>query len=266
MLILEEIYIYPIKSLPGVRVKASAVKEKGLEYDRRMMLVDSTGNFLTQRTLPILSQFTTELEGRILNVQSKSNPGRKIYIDLNGPFTGENFLSRVWEDEVETIEIDPTLSSWFSQELSMPCKLVYFPEASERITDPDYVPQKQQVSLSDGFPFLIVGRESLRDLNTRLSAPVTMNRFRPNLVFSGGQPYQEDTFNTFKIGEAIFKGVKPCARCIFTTVDPVTGITGKEPLQTLSGYRKRNNQIYFGMNLITMNEQTIHEGDEIHLH
>jgi hypothetical protein len=265
MLVLEEIYVYPIKSLPGVRVSQSAVKEKGLEFDRRMMLTDTSGVFLTQRSLPLLSQFEMEMKDEMLTVRSRINPDREFSMNLKEDKSGEKFLSQVWDDEVETIEFNPDFSAWFSDELSLSCRLVYFPEQAERITDPDYVPMKQHVSLSDGFPFMIIGQESLKDLNKRLSEPVTMNRFRPNFVYSGGYPYQEDEFKTIKIGASIFKGVKPCSRCVFTTVDQITGKAGKEPLQTLSGYRKKNNQVYFGMNLIAGNENLIKQGDEIHL-
>lgn len=265
MLVLDEIYIYPIKSLPGIRVRHSVVKEKGLEFDRRMMLTDPSGVFLTQRTLPLLSQFEIEIKDTNLKVRSRINSNSEFSINLRENKSGEKVLSQVWDDQVETIEFNPDFSNWFSRELSLPCRLVYFPEQAERITDPDYVPVKQHVSLSDGFPFVIIGQESLNDLNKRLTEPVAMNRFRPNFVFSGGYPFQEDEFKTIKIGASVFKGVKPCSRCVFTTVDQVTGKAGKEPLQTLSGYRKRNNQVYFGMNLITTDEHLIKQGDEIHM-
>jgi uncharacterized protein YcbX len=120
------------------------------------------------------------------------------------------------------------------------------------------------VSFADGYPVLVIGQSSLDDLNTRLSEPVSMIRFRPNLVFEGGLPYDEDQWYEFTVGNLTFYGVKPCARCILTTVDPEKGeIAGKEPIRTLSTYRKRNNKIFFGQNLMTNQTGTIKIGDEI---
>ncbi|MFM7195761.1 MAG: MOSC domain-containing protein [Bacteroidota bacterium] len=145
----------------------------------------------------------------------------------------------------------------------MGCKLVWFPEENPRAVDPDYAPSGQHVSLADGYPMLIIGTATLQDLNNRLAHPVTMDRFRPNLIFSGGEPYQEDQFKEFRIGKNIFAGVKPCSRCNLITIDPETGEAGAEPLHTLSGYRKRNNKVYFGQNVIALHHDHLNEGDEI---
>ena len=111
----------------------------------------------------------------------------------------------------------------------------------------------------------MIGQSSLDDLNSRLEFPVPMNRFRPNLVFTGGQPYEEDSWKLLTIGNNKFAGVKPCSRCVLTTVDQNTGEKGKEPLATLAKYRQHENKIYFGQNLLSIDHHTIHEGDEIKL-
>jgi uncharacterized protein YcbX len=132
------------------------------------------------------------------------------------------------------------------------------------LADTNYAPFDANVSFADGYPVLVIGQSSLDDLNTRLSEPVSMIRFRPNLVFEGGLPYDEDQWYEFTVGNLTFYGVKPCARCILTTVDPEKGeIAGKEPIRTLSTYRKRNNKIFFGQNLMTNQTGTIKIGDEI---
>ena len=131
--------------------------------------------------------------------------------------------------------------------------------------DARYAHANEQVSLADGYPLLIIGEASLADLNKRLPSPVPMNRFRPNLVFSGGHAYEEDAWKEFRIGESLFKGVKPCSRCVLTTIDQDTGAQGKEPLATLASYRKKENKIYFGQNVLALNEKTIYEGATIHV-
>jgi uncharacterized protein len=129
--------------------------------------------------------------------------------------------------------------------------------------DATYAINQEQVSLADGYPMLIIGQASLDDLNRRLVDPVPMNRFRPNLVFTGGMPYEEDEWRSFRIGINKFAGVKPCSRCVMTTINQETGEKGWEPLTTLSGYRKRDGEVYFGQNVLAIDHHEIHEGDEI---
>jgi uncharacterized protein YcbX len=119
------------------------------------------------------------------------------------------------------------------------------------------------VSLADGYPLLMISRESLDLLNSKLDRPVEMLRFRPNLVVSGGKSHEEDFLKRFRIGNNIFEAVKPCARCVLTTVDPITGNSGEEPLKTLSTYRKQGAKINFGMNIIPADYGHIQEGDEV---
>ncbi|MCU0420054.1 MAG: MOSC domain-containing protein [Cyclobacteriaceae bacterium] len=256
---LTEIWIYPIKSLGGIRLPSSRVLPKGLEHDRRWMLIDENQDFLTQRTLPTLALFRLERQHGQLKIhhqgESRLLPGQ--------PAGTERLRTHVWDDEVFVREVDPSLSHWFSGILGQTVRLVAFPEDEARPVDPRYAQAHEHVSLADGYPFLIVGESSLRDLNSRLKVPVPMNRFRPNLVFSGGEPYEEDGWSTFAIGQNRFKGVKPCARCIMTTIDQATAEVGKEPLATLASYRKRDHKIYFGQNVMAVDTHEIREGDEI---
>jgi hypothetical protein len=139
---------------------------------------------------------------------------------------------------------------WFSRMLSFRCRLVYMPDSSHRLVDQQYAHRQEVTSFSDAFPLLLIGQASLDDLNKRLPSPLPMDRFRPNIVFSGGEPYQEDNMPHFQISGISFFGVKPCARCVITTIDQSTAGKSKEPLRTLNGYRARNNKIYFGQNLL----------------
>ena len=150
--------------------------------------------------------------------------------------------------------------------LGLSCHLVYMPDSSLRLVDKDYAQNGEVTSFSDGFPTLIIGQASLDDLNQRLLMQIPMDRFRPNIVFKGGRAFEEDEMHSFTINGIQFAGVKPCARCVITTIDQVTGEKGKEPLQALSGYRQVNNKVLFGINLLHEGEDIIHVGDVITRH
>ncbi|HNV27879.1 MAG TPA: MOSC domain-containing protein [Cyclobacteriaceae bacterium] len=263
-LTLSEIWIYPIKSLAGIRLQRSNVKQKGLVYDRRWMLVDEDGRFLTQREHPEMSQFQLTMDTEELTILNRVS-SQLIVLDLKDEKVGESLSTIVWDDEVEAIEVGHIYSQWFSDQLQIKCKLVFFPETHKRDIDPDYATMNEQVSLADGYPFLIIGQASLDDLNKRLKEPIPMNRFRPNFVFTGGEPFEEDRWKNFIIGSNRFIAVKPCSRCVLTTVDQRTGVKGTEPLATLATYRKYGSKINFGQNLLAIDYDEIQEGDEIGL-
>lgn len=257
---LTQIWIYPVKSLGGIRVDSANVMGKGLQYDRRWMLVDHDGVFMTQRVHTSMALFTMGFTDGEFQVSHKHDV-------LSIPFEHEVIPTpltvKIWDDEVTAFEVDTVFSRWFSDRLGVSCRLVAFPEENPRRVDPDHVASIQHVSLADAYPYLIIGENSLADLNERLGEPVTIERFRPNFVYSGGEAYEEDTWTEFAIGEAHFLGVKPCARCVLTTVNPETGVKGIEPLKTLSTYRKRNNKILFGQNVIALDHKSVHVGDQI---
>jgi uncharacterized protein YcbX len=257
---LREIWIYPIKALGGIRLSSSSVMEKGLQYDRRWMVVDEHDIFMTQRTHPKMALFKVGIDGSHLTVTFDLS---STHLNIDSPAEGEPVKTKVWDDEVEVTEANRTLSTWFSERLGVKCKLVSFPEENGRAVDPDYKINQEQVSLADAYPFLIIGELSLADLNGRLKQPLPMNRFRPNLVFSGGTAFEEDSWRNFRIGKNQFVGVKPCSRCAVTTVNQDTAEKGIEPLATLSTYRKRDGKVYFGQNVIAIDHGKIFEGDEI---
>lgn len=259
---LSEIWIYPIKSLGGIRVEQAKVLQKGLEYDRRWMLVDENGMFMTQRTSPALALFKLNIEDNALRITHSQLP-----IIHNTPLqpTSSEPESNViiWNDTVRGIEVDPATSAWFSDTLGMKCKLIYFPEKNQRPVDPNYSIQHEQVSLADAYPFLIIGQGTLDHLNTKLDVKLPMNRFRPNFVFTGGTPHVEDSWRNFTIGKNRFVGVKPCARCILPNVNQETAEKGDEPLRTLATYRKQENKILFGQNLLAVDHLEVRQGDVI---
>ncbi len=258
---LSEIWIYPVKSLSGIRVQEAVVMDKGLKFDRRWMLVDEHNRFLTQREYPQMALFQVSLNNQQLHILHRKNSA-----DIEFPAfatTGTEYKATIWDDEVTTLEPSPEVSTWFSDQLNMNCRLVYFPEPNSRPVDERYATNHEHVSLADAYPFLVIGQASLDDLNTRLSSPVPMKRFRPNFVFTGGKPYEEDQWRDFSIGEMNFTGVKNCARCVLTTVDPETGTKGKEPLATLSQYRNQGNKILFGQNAVARSTGTVRVNDPI---
>lgn len=265
-LTLTEIWIYPIKSLGGIQLSSANVFEKGLQFDRRWMLVDETHSFMTQRVYSKMALFKQSIQGEKLTI-TKIDPTNdlrpKITIDLNKPAFGPTIESKVWENDVLVQEVDRQVSEWFTDQLGMKCKLVFFPESNSRPVDEKYRIGDEHVGLADAYPFLIIGQSSLDDLNTRLKSPVPMNRFRPNFVFSGGEPYEEETWRNFKVGQNRFVGVKPCARCVLTTVNQDTAFKGTEPLATLSTYRRKDAKVLFGQNVVAIDHGYVKVGDTI---
>lgn len=259
---LTQIWIYPIKSLGGIRLSSAKVMGKGLQYDRRWMLVDGDGKFMTQRIHPTMALFSLTIDETRMIITHKEH---SLTLFLNPSNLSNPLNVQIWDDFVLAFEVSSEHSQWFTQRLGINCKLVYFPEENTRPVDPGYKVNDEQVSLADAYPFLIIGQSSLDDLNKRLLYPMSIRRFRPNLVFTGGDPYEEDTWRDFTIGSTRFVGVKPCSRCVLITVNPETGEKGDEPLRTLSVYRKRNNKIFFGQNLVALDYSEINVGDTITL-
>lgn len=262
---LSEIWIYPVKSLAGIRLEKSRVTQRGLEFDRRWMLVDEEGIFITQRKYPELALFQPKIEADGLRICHADLSKGSVSFSFSQKDNTSPTDVMVWEDCVTAIEVDEQVSAWFSGILGFNVRLVYMPEESLRKVDPDYAVACDNItSFSDGFPFLIIGQASLDDLNSRLENPVNIRRFRPNFVFSKGIAYEEETWREFTIGNLPFYGVKPCGRCIMTTVDPETGtISGKDPLFTLSQYKKVGKKVIFGQNVIAQQEGSLSLGDVV---
>jgi uncharacterized protein YcbX len=261
-LFIQNLYLYPIKSLGGIAVQEALVEERGFKYDRRWMLVDPSGEFLTQRQHPKLALLQVALGKSELTVFSKVDSFRKITFDLEMN-SGKEMQVKVWGDEVAALQVAPAVSAWFSDFLGMDVELVVMPESSHRKLDPRYAVQEESVSFADGMPYVIIGQASLDELNGRLADPVGMDRFRPNLVFSGGDAYAEDQFKQLQIGEVEFQVVKPCARCVMITVDQEKGTKGKEPLATLATYRSQGAKVYFGQNAVSLTQGIVRVGDPI---
>jgi uncharacterized protein YcbX len=244
---LSALYRYPVKSLAGEALERARLDVFGLLHDRRWMVVDEKGRFLSQRERPRMALITPRLQPEGLLLQAPERAQQKVF---RPPEEAERIRVQVWNDDCAALLADSEANAWLSDFLGLSCRLVYMPEESVRPVDPHYARPQDRTAFSDGFPLLLISQASLDDLNERLSEALPMIRFRPNLVVEGCVPYAEDGWRRIRIGDQTLRVVKPCSRCKITTVDPYTAETGSEPLKTLSGYRRRGNQVFFGQNLL----------------
>lgn len=271
---LSALYLYPVKSLRGCAVTAAEVDALGLVGDRRFLVVDETdGRFLTQRTLPRMALIATGFGPASLKL-SAEGAGSLSVSRLPDPAAPVRNVS-VWKSEGLLAEdCGDAPAAWLSDFLKVKCRLVRIGEKFLRpILKPNVAGPGDVVTFADAFPFLVIGEATLADLNDRLEAKgeeaLPMNRFRPNLVVSGGEAFAEDNWPRFRIGEIVFRAGGPCARCIMTTTDQFTGVRGKEPLRTLATYRRSPadpTDVNFGQNLIHETKAgTLRVGDEVQL-
>lgn len=250
---LSELNIYPIKSLKGIPLKSSIVEDRGLQFDRRWMLINENNEFMTQRGWPKMATLAVEIVGDGLRV---SENAENKHVIPYAPDNGTKANVKIWKNRCKANVYDAAINEWFSDVLKEPCQLVLMPEETTRKIPHHYaVHSGDRVSFADGYPFLLIGEGSLAELNSRLEKPLPMNRFRPNFVVSGSDAFAEDAWKKIKIGETVFHVVKPCGRCIITTTDQEKGIRpNNEPLKTLAAYRTgkigKKNKILFGQNLI----------------
>lgn len=263
-MILSEIWIYPVKSCKGFNQTEAQVQRRGLLNDRRCIFLDENDTFLSQRTLPSLATLRTSIENGRLKFEYE---GQMIWVDNN--LHQQPKTITVWDKSCEGYamgkEIDEVLSNWLGKKI----KLYYQPDKAHRKPNPDFSLPQDELSFADGYPILLCTDASLNDLNQRLTTPVPMNRFRPNLVISGVErAFAEDTWRRIKIGEVLFNVAKPCERCVMTTVEQEKGVSsGKEPLKTLATFRlfEGYNSPIFGQNLIPEREGVIRVGDRIEI-
>ncbi len=278
-MLLKSIHIYPIKSLGGVSVAEAVLDERGLQHDRRYMLVTPTGQFITQRTQHQMALIDIAMDEATnqLRVWHRNATDDVLTLFLVPEINAEPvFPVNIWDSEgVSSQAVSADADAWFSRVLDTDCRLVHMPDSTQRtITSshvrPDTITE-EVVSFADGFPILITTQSSLDELNRRIGESngeaMSMARFRPNLVAEGlCWPHDEDTWGTFKLGGATLHGVKPCSRCVLTTIDPATAETGKEPLRTLARYRAARHKILFGENVMVHPDsagQTIRVGDAV---
>jgi len=259
MAVVSALYVYPIKACRGVRVAEWPVVARGFDADRRWMLVDEAGTFVSQREEPRLALVNTAFDGDDLRIDALGLAPLTLPRSYEA---GAARTVRVWNDQVLGCA-HPEASAWFSEFVGAPGELVYMPEAQHRRVNPARARAGDIVSFADGYPFLLISEASLEDLNARMAEPVPMERFRPNIVVSGIQAFAEDEFSHVRLGEISFRGVKRCDRCVVTTIDIATGEPSQEPLRTLATFRRWDSQVWFGMNLIHDAPGVLRVGDPV---
>lgn len=260
---ISELHIYPVKALGGISLGTSRVQRTGLEYDRQWMVSKADGAFMSQREYPQMARVGTEMHNDQLFLSCCGMQGLAVpAIADDAP----RLKTKIWGDHVHALAGTAGVDTWLSEAIGEPCRLVAFPGGEKRYCDPRVAHDDDCILFADGFPLLIISEASLQDLNNRLECPVAMDRFRPNIVIRGCNAFAEDSWKTIKINGVTIRCVAQCPRCLVPTVDPQRGIpAGPEPLATLSGYRKIDGKIMFGVNAVADMAGTISVGDTVNV-
>jgi uncharacterized protein len=269
MLRIASVHVYPVKGLRGDDLRSAVVEPWGLAGDRRFMLINRDGRFLTQRDHPMLTQaFAGYLPDGGLRVQPTARTGLpELVVPL--PTGGELVEVRVWRSTLPAMLGPAEAHAWFSKLVGADTRLVYLDDPTRRAVNPEYGQVTDRVSFADGYPLLLTASGSLEQLNDwlraerRIPAPLPMNRFRPSIVVEGAPPWAEDGWRRVRVGEVEFRVAKPCDRCVVTTIDQDTGERTREPLRMLGERHRFGQDLLFGLNLIPDNTGRITVGDPV---
>jgi uncharacterized protein YcbX len=244
---------YPVKSCRGEELDSAVVEPWGLAGDRRWMVVDAAGRFVTAR-----------VEHRLLLVHPRivedglelTAPGLPP-IHVRAPGAGSERISvQIWSSTVDAA-LAVGADAWLTEAIGTSARLVHLDDPTLRATDPTFSRPEDRVSFADGYPLLLASQDSLAALDELVAAgplsdegPLSMTRFRPSLVVAGAPAWDEDRWRRIRVGGAVFRVVKGCARCVMTTLDPTTAEGGKEPIATLARHRRWDGQTWFAVNLV----------------
>lgn len=258
MITISSLTYYPIKACRGFEVESANIERMGLQNDRRMMVVSPEGGHLTQREYPRLALVTPKLGDGTVTLSAPNYDSIQFGVQTSGA----TYPVSIWKSKgVQAVDQGDEAARWFSDWLETPVRLVHIADGLQRLVDNEYaVNSDDHTGFADGYPILVTSEEGLQDLNTRLETPVPMNRFRPNIVVSGGPAYVEDSWNRIRVGDVELAVVKPNARCVVTTIDKETLEKSKEPLRTLEKYRRHKLGAIFGQNVIPLNKGRIQLG------
>ena len=244
---LSALWIYPLKSARGIQVPQAELSAMGLKHDRRWMLVNSDGRFLSQREVPAMAQLAIDITPQGLRCRFQAHECHIPFLQQASPPR----QVKIWRSEVLAWAYPMSINQWFSERLNTPCTLVYMPESTHRETNPLYAKGKR-VSFADGYPYLLTNTASLTQLNQRLQAvghpAISMERFRPNLVLEGAQAHAEYHWKSLHFQSLIFEVVKPCERCVIVNTDPQSGERYQEPLRPMHHHNRFQDAIIFGQN------------------
>lgn len=254
--------IYPVKSLGEQTLQSAIVEARGLRGDRRLMLVDGDGKFITQRQHARLCLISA---GWVDTALRLSHGDETLTLT---PQQGDAGLGRVtvkvWNDDVSAIDLGDAAAAMLSRWAGHAVRLVYMPDDCVRRVDANYGDAGDMVSFADGFPVLLIGQASLDQFNGHLQTPITMLHLRPNIVFDGAAAFAEDGWKQIRIGEVIFDVVKPCSRCVVPSIIPATGEKRTDVSRALAAQRRgADGKTYFGQNLIARGSGSIHLGDAL---
>lgn len=263
MITVASLIYYPIKACRGFEVESACISRMGLEDDRRMMVVTPEGEFLTQREFPRLAWVTPKLMNGVLELSAPDYESIQLGIQTSGT----PWFVNIWKSKnVHAIDQGEEAAGWFSDWLGTEVRLVHIADGYKRLVNESYaVKADDHTGFADGYPILLASEEGLQDLNAHLQSPIPMNRFRPNIVVKGCQAFEEDTWNRIRLGDVELAVVKPCARCVVTTIDKETLEQSKEPLKTLGKYRKHELGAIFGQNVIPLRGGSIRLGMNVEI-
>jgi uncharacterized protein YcbX len=263
---LSSIHIYPLKSCAPLTLDRAEVETRGLAFDRRWMIIDAENRFLTGREEARLTLIRAVPEGDALRLDA---PGMSTLRVAPPEAAAARVDSAVWGAAVNPRLASSEAHAWLSTFLSRPVRLVHMDADCRRALkakyDGKYGTDADEVSFADGFPLLLISQAALDLLNDKLTLPVPILRFRPNLVVAGTAPHAEDGWKRIRVGEVEFEVAKPCTRCVFTTVDFERGVrdASGEPLRTLISYRRSGDGVTFGQNLIPRGHGMLRVGDRV---
>ncbi len=260
-LIVSDLIVYPLKSARGIHVESIQLNELGPELDRRWMVIDSQANFVTQRKTPKMCLIETAMtaDGSL----ELSVKGMKVLTVSAGGYTLRQ--SSVWGTEVQGEDCGDEAAVWISTYLDKQCRIIYMPSTHGRLVDTNYATQKERVGFADGFPLLVATQSSLEDFISKLGFEIGMDRFRPNIVINGNQPWAEDSWKKLAINDITLSLLKPCSRCIMPSINPQTAEKQMTVNQTLQAHRRRERDTYFGQNAVYDRLGSITLGDSVKL-
>jgi hypothetical protein len=263
---LTSIHRFPVKSCRGEALDEATVEPWGLAGDRRWMLVDDDGEVITAREVNEMLLIDPELTPAGLRVHAPGLPAWEVSI----PDPATQVPVSMWSSRLTATPVDAASDSWFSRAMGRSAHLVYLDDPRRRPTDPRFSEPDDRVAFADGYPLLLATEESLAALNDHLLStyadrePLPMTRFRPSLVVTGFGAWAEDDWRRIRVGDAVFRAVKGCARCVITTIDPATALREKEPIRSLARIRRWDGATWFAINLIPDTAgTTIRVGDPV---
>ena len=257
---LSAIFIYPVKALRGTALSEVQVLPAGPAGDRRWVITDPAGQFISQRSHPSLAMVDARATANGILLRAPGRPD----LAVDRPVAAGRRDVQIWRDEVSAAAAAPAADRWLSEFLGEPCHLSWMDPDCRRPVTSSQGRSADVVSFADGYPALVLGAASLEELNRRLESPLPVDRFRPNFVVSGCEAFAEDGWTRIAVGEAIFRVAGPCARCSVTTVNQVTGRSeAPEPLRTLATFRQHPSGVIFGTNLLVDRPGLVREGDAV---